>query len=97
NRNSETFEHTLLSYIDNQIKSSISMLNYSKYSWSFEFPSYRNLNNYSLNETIIGFIDSNKVKRLNSFLSNQTNFLLYRINRDNIRFDPCIFIFISII
>ncbi|CAF0916501.1 unnamed protein product [Rotaria sp. Silwood1] len=97
NHDNKKFEHTLLSYIDNQIKSSISMLNHSKYSWSFEFPLYRNLNDYSLNQTNIGFIDANEVKHLNNILANQTNFLLYRINRDNIQFDPCIFIFISII
>ncbi|CAF1075640.1 unnamed protein product [Rotaria sordida] len=96
-RDSKTFEHTLLSYIDNQIKSSISILNYSKYSWSFEFPLYRDLNDYNLNQTNIGFIDLNEVKHLNNFLSNQTNFLLYRINRDHIQFDLCFFIFITII
>jgi hypothetical protein len=48
---------------------------------------------YNLNQTLIGFIDFDEINRLH----NQSNLLLYRLNRDNTRFDPSIFLIISII
>ena len=77
NRHSGSFEQRLLSYLYNQTKS-------SKHPTSID---------YELNQTIIGFIDSNEVNRL----MNQSSFLLYRLNREKIRFDPSIFLLISII
>jgi len=73
NRGSDTFEHTLLTYLYNQIN-----LNHSS--------------NYGLNQTIIGFIDSIEINHMN-----QSNLFLYRLNRENLRFDPSIFVVISII
>jgi hypothetical protein len=65
------------------------MSNHSRLFSTSEFP--------TPSDYIIGFIDSTEVNRLKNLLSNQSNSLLYRLNRENLRFDPSIFLVISII